>query len=338
MHNKQKYLLGKNFTSVKKYRSGDFMDKLKRKINKYSGFEKKKFLFVYLFIAFPVLQFLVFWVFINFSSIMYAFKDGKSNKLTWDNIEWVIESLKGNSTLAWDLGDTLKRSFTLWFMDFFILFPIGVLTTYVLYRRIWGHYAFRVFYIIPSLMGAVMWAQLLQFITQGVNQGGVLVRVLKPFLSERTVNEGLLGRKGTAFATILSIKALMGLVCNNAVLTGAFSRVPDEIYESAELDGAGFWRTFINIAVPCVWSTIATLLTFSLCSVFTADYYVYLLTGGARETSTIGFMLYKLTLDSRGSQFLGHPAAIGVFLTAITVPIVLIGRKILERIFTNVEI
>ena len=312
---------------------------MKRKINKYSGFEKKKFLFVYLFIAFPVIQFLIFWVYVNFSSIMYAFQDGDKN-FTWKNMEWVIDTLRGKvDTLAWDFGDTLKRSFTLWFMDFFILFPIGVLTTYVLYRRIWGHYAFRVFYIIPSLMGAVMWAQLLQFITQGIEQGGVLVRVLKPILSERTVNEGLLGLSKTAFPTLLSIKFVMGLVCNNAVLTGAFSRVPDEIYESAELDGAGFWRTFINIAVPCVWSTIATLLTFSLCSVFTADYYVYLLTGGARDTSTIGFMLYKLTLDSRqAGSFLGHPAAIGVFLTLITVPIVLIGRKILDSLFVNVEI
>jgi ABC-type sugar transport system permease subunit len=81
-------------------------------------------------------------------------------------------------------------------------------------------------------------------------------------------------------------------------------------------------------------------MTFSLCSVFTADYYIYLLTGGARDTSTIGFLLYQMTLDRKASPngFLGEPAAIGVFLTAITVPVVLIGRKIIDRVFANVEI
>ncbi|MBE7100335.1 MAG: sugar ABC transporter permease [Clostridiales bacterium] len=316
------------------------MNKLKRKISKYSGFEKKKFLFVYLFIAFPVIQFAIFWLYVNFSSIMYAFQDG-DGKFTWANMKWVFEALKGNDNkLAFDLFDTLKRSFILWALDFFLLFPIGILTTYVLYRRIWGHYAFRVFYIVPSLMGAVMWSQLLVYLSQGYLQGGALVRVLKPFLSESAINEGLLGTKETAFPTIVTIKCIMGLVCNNAVLTGAFSRVPDEIYESAELDGAGFWRTFISIAVPCVWSTIATLMTFALCSVFTADYYIYLLTGGARDTSTIGFLLYQMTLDRKASPdgFLGEPAAIGVFLTAITVPVVLIGRKLIDRVFANVEI
>lgn len=315
-----------------------------KKVGKYSDFEKKKFLFVYLFIAFPILQFLVFWVYVNFSSIVLAFRDGEG-AFTFENMQMVFNALKSEQdyNLGINLWDALKRSLFLWGLDFFILFPIGVTTTYVLYRRLPGHFIFRICYIIPSLMGAVMWTQLIRYLI--MNGGAVYELVLKLGieLPELAMKNGLLASPETAFPTIVSVKIVMGLVGNNAVLTGAFSRVPDEIYESADLDGAGFWRTFVNIAVPCVWSTIATLLTFSLCSVITADYNIFLFTQGKghNDTSTVGFLLYIITLDiskSTGKPYYGYPAALGVFLTAITLPFVLIGRKIIDRVYSDVEI
>lgn len=312
------------------------------KISKYSGFEKRKFPFVYLFIAFPVIQFLVFWVYVNFSSIVLAFQDGEG-LFTLDNFEFIFKAMKEpqDYNLSKNLWEVMQRSLFLWGLDFFVLFPIGVITTYILYRRLWGHYVFRLCYIIPSLMGAVMWTQLLCYLVQTNGAVTVLLRSLGVNLPHDAKN-GLLSYDETAFSTIVIIKIVMSLVGNNAVLTGAFSRVPDEIYESAELDGAGFWRTFACIAVPCVWSTIATLLTFSLCSFVTADYNIFLFTGGAGEhnTATVGFLLYRLTLDISGTDkpYYGYPAALGLFLTVITLPVVLIGRKIIDSIYVDVEI
>ena len=322
------------------------MNTVIKRVNKYSGFEKRKFPFVYMFIAFPVLQFLVFWVFVNFSSIVFAFQDG-DGAFTLENFRFVFEALKGptKENLYYHLGGAILRSLFLWGLDFVILFPIGVTTTYILYRRLWGHFVFRVCYIIPSLMGAVMWSQLICYL---VSYDGVITIMLKNMgvnLPSRVFEEGLFFAEETAFPTIVSVKILMGLVGNNAVLTGAFSRVPDEIYESAELDGAGFWRTYAQIAVPCVWSTIATLMTFSLCSFITADYNVFLFTAGTGDynTATVGFLLYKITLNisessSGSTPYYGYPAALGVFLTIITVPIVLVGRRIIESIYSEVEI
>ena len=314
-----------------------------KKIAKYSGFEKRKFLFIYLFIAFPVLQFLVFWVYVNFSSIVLAFQKQETGKFTLENFELVFRALKApqDYNLSYSLWEVMKRSIFLWGLDFFILFPIGVTTTYILYRRVWGHYVFRICYIIPSLMGAVMWTQLLCYMMQSE---GIITQLVKALglVKGEEFNNGLMSSPKTAFPAIVGIKIVMGLVGNNAVLTGAFSRVPDEIYESAELDGAGFWRTYISIAVPCVWSTIATLMTFSLCSFITADYNVFLFTGGQghNDTATVGFLLYVKTLEiSRDDHpYYGYPAALGIFFTFITLPVVLIGRKIIDSIFADVEI
>ena len=320
------------------------MDVSTKKIAKYSEFEKKKFPFVYLFIAFPVIQFLVFWVYVNFSSITLAFRDGEG-VFTLDNFEMVFRALKApqDYNLGLNLWETMKRSLFLWGLDFFILFPIGVTTTYILYRRIAGHYVFRICYIIPSLMGAVMWTQLICYLVQYNGAITELVRVLGIDLPRLADKNGLFGAAETAFPTIVAIKIVMGLVGNNAVLTGAFSRVPDEIYESADLDGAGFWTTYVRIAVPCVWSTIATLMTFSLCSFITADYNIFLFTGGNgnNDTATVGFMLYRITLNisqSATTSYYGYPAALGVFFTVITLPVVLIGRRVIEKVYADIEI
>lgn len=319
------------------------MQTAQKKIGKYSGFEKRKFPFIYLFIAFPVAQFLVFWLYVNFSSITLAFQDGEGIP-TLENFIMIFEAMfkeqsYNSNTL---LFETMARSFFLWALDFTILFPIGVTTTYILYRQIPGHYVFRLCYIIPGLMGSVIWSMLIIYM---VENGGLIMTFLDKWnvpMSQKLIKGGLFGTEETAFPTIVTIKIVMGLVGNNAVLTGAFTRVPDEIYESAELDGAGFWRTYVSIAIPCVWSTIATLLTFSLCSFITADYNVYLFTGGANKTSTVGYLLYQLTLDisqsPTGSPYYGYPAALGVFFTIITLPVVLGGRRIIDKIFVDVEI
>ena len=316
------------------------VDKIK---NNYSRLERKDFLFAYLVVLFPVLQFLIFWVYVNFSSILFAFQDNFGN-FTLVNFEMVYKGFISKDMFGINLGASLMRSFTLWIIGEGLIFPITLVTTYVLTRKLLGHYVFRICYIIPSLMGAVMWSQLICYLVQWDGAITQLVGLLGFELPEMALRNGLFGAAETAFPTIVSIKIVMGLVGNNAVLTGAFSRVPDELYESAELDGASFWTTFIQIAVPCVWSTIATLLTFSLCSVFTADYNVFLFTGGngSNDTATVGFMLYKITLNisesTSGTPYYGYPAALGVFLTCITLPVVLIGRNLVEKIFEDVQI
>lgn len=154
----------------------------------------------------------------------------------------------------------------------------------------------------------------------------------------------MFGAEETAFPALVMLTMVMWFVGNNAVLTGAFSRLPDELYESAELDGAGFWTVCFKIAIPCIWSTITTLMIFGLCGIFTADANVYLYSNGTGEPgmSTIGFILYKMTYDislsGGGTSGYNYPAAVGLVLTVMTVPVVLFGRWGLVKIQENVEV
>ena len=316
-----------------------FIDSIKKN---YSRLERRDFLFAYLVVLFPVAQFLVFWLFVNASSIALAFQDGAGD-FTFLNFKTVYNAFIDKDMLGINLGKSLGRSFLLWVIGEGFIFPVSLITTYVLTRKILGHYIFRIIYIIPSLMGAIIWTLLIK---EMLSYSGPITKMLLemgvelPFGAKKN---GLLRHEDTAFISLVLVRSVMGIVGNNAVLTGAYTRVPDELFESAELDGAGFFTEMFRIAIPCIWSTICTLLTFSLCSIFTCDYNVYLFTDGTGgyETSTIGFQLFNLTYrlsTGSGSTGYGYPAALGVVLTLMTLPVVLSGKALLERMSENVEV
>lgn len=307
----------------------------------YSQLERRDFLFAYLLVLFPVAQFLVFWLYVNASSLTLAFQNDYGG-FTLKNFETVYTAFVDKDMFGINLGESLRNSFILWIIGEGIIFPIGLITTYVLTRKIIGHYVFRLIYIIPSLMGAIIWTLLVR---QMVDYSGPIMSICNAMgikVSNLAYRNGFLKDPNTAFPTLIIIRSIMGIVGNNAVLTGAYTRVPTELFESAELDGANFGTELFAIAIPCIWSTICTLLTFALCSVFTCDYNVYLFTEGMGDngTSTIGFQLFKLTYElSRGNvNSYGYPAALGLVLTVFTLPIVLVGKWALERASENVEV
>ena len=307
----------------------------------YSQLERKDFLFAYLLVLFPVAQFLVFWVYVNASSIALAFQNDLGG-FTLNNFKTVYTAFVDKDMFGINLGESLRNSFILWVIGEGIIFPVGLITTYVLTRKIIGHYVFRLIYIIPSLMGAIIWTLLVR---QMVDYSGPIMAIcnaMKIKVSDLAFRNGFLKDPNTAFPTLVIIRSIMGIVGNNAVLTGAYTRVPTELFESAELDGASFGTELFAIAIPCIWSTICTLLTFALCSVFTCDYNVYLFTEGMGDngTSTIGFQLFKLTYElSKGTvKSYGYPAALGLVLTVFTLPIVLVGKWALEKMSENVEV
>ena len=308
----------------------------------YSKYEKKDFLFIYLMILLPVVNFAIFWLYVNISSIFLAFQN-RVGEFTFDNFKVVYNAFIHMDQYGINLKDSLGRTLIVWIIGL-VAFPISIITTYVLFRRIAGHYVYRLCYIIPSLMGAVIWSAIVRYM---MGYDGPIIEWLNSIGVElpRAANRnGLLGAKETAFPALCALQFAMALVGNNAVLTGAFSRVPDELYESASLDGAGFWRTCFQIVIPCVGPTIATLLTFSLCGIFTADNGVFLYSNGTGqpEMSTIGFQLYNLQLkiaEGGGEETAyGYPAALGLILTIMTLPIVLIGRRVIDKTIGSVEI
>ena len=112
------------------------------------------------------------------------------------------------------------------------------------------------------------------------------------------------------------------------------SRVPQEVMEAARLDGVPWYRELTQIILPMVWPTLATTLILVITSMFNSTGPILLFMEAGAEldnpaTMTISFWIYRQT---QKAVDLNYPAAIGMFFTFISVPVVFIVRFIFNKI------
>lgn len=71
--------------------------------------------------------------------------------------------------------------------------------------------------------------------------------------------------------------------------------LPQDVYEAAEIDGAGFWQELAYVTLPMMLPTILVTLVFRIVVAFKVFDEVYLLTSGGPGTSTqvISFTIYQ---------------------------------------------
>jgi N-acetylglucosamine transport system permease protein len=92
----------------------------------------------------------------------------------------------------------------------------------------------------------------------------------------------------------------------------AMASIPEDLYESASLDGASALRQFFTITIPLTWNTIRTTLTFFVISTINLSFLlVTAMTGGGPNGSTEVFLSYMYKQANTNSAY-GYGMAIGV--------------------------
>ena len=92
---------------------------------------------------------------------------------------------------------------------------------------------------------------------------------------------------------LVSVWKLIGY--NMIIFLSGFASINTEVYEAADIDGANKMRTFLNITVPLLSSTIFFVLLVTTISSFQVFDLIYLMTQGGPENSTnvLVYWLYK---------------------------------------------
>ncbi|MBQ8229271.1 MAG: sugar ABC transporter permease [Clostridia bacterium] len=305
---------------------------------KYNMEDRQAFGFCYLMLLLPIISFVVFWLYVNVDSVVLAFTDASGN-FTMANFKKVWNAFAHTDQYGWNLWDMMFRTWAMWAICRLCFIP-QTFSTYVLYKKIPGHFIFRTIFMIPSVLGGIVWILIMkQFVTVG---GPVLqlADMMGIEVSLEVQMKGLLGSTATAHTTMVLLQVIPEVFMFSFVVSGAFARIGDEMFEVGKLEGIGFIREFFTVSVPLIWPTIVISIIGWFKSLFTQDNGAFLYTGGEYETGSIGFYLFYLTKsisDEGGKAGLyGYPAALGVVFTAITVPTVLIARHYLEKVYADV--
>ena len=296
---------------------------------------RKELLFVLLMVAIPVIQFLVFWVYVNFNSIIMGFKDAEGN---WTSAHFELFIKDFNKGL---ISQAVINSLINLAVAQLITLPIVVVLSYLMYKKCYGSSVFRVLFYLPSLISAVVMTSLFASLVTPVGSNpGLVLTVLKDIgvtLNDRLLRNGLLGTKDTAFFTIMVYCVWTGVGVNLVLLSGALARAPQDLFEAAKIDGAGMFAEFRYVVVPILWPTITTLFIFNLAGCFTMYMPVMLLTNGDQNTMTVGYFIIANTISRSGAGTLGYPAAVGLVFTAVTMPVILLVKWGFNKLSEAIE-
>ena len=190
----------------------------------------------------------------------------------------------------------------------------------VIGRRFGGRIAafLRATYYLPQILPSVIAAIVIGWILRPEN--GALNTILDA-VGLGALSANWLGSPDTALASIMVVLVWIQIGYPVVVFMAALQRVDPELYEAAELDGAGWFHRFRAITLPMIRPetfVVALTCTIAALKVFGP---VYALTGGGPNNATIVPSYYSYAQFFQAQQ-VGYGAAIA---TALTVVIVLVS-------------
>ncbi|MBR6773891.1 MAG: sugar ABC transporter permease [Clostridia bacterium] len=291
----------------------------------------KSYLFYLGVVAFPLLQFCVFYIGVNFNSILMCFQNfdpvtGEVANYTFENVE---KAFRLFFTDIDGLPDKLLLSIGLSVLITLITTPLCLLFSFYIAKKRFGSSLFRVFLFMPSILSSLVLVTVYQFfVERGIPE---IVLIMS---GERI--EGIMQNADTRYYGLLFFNIWFSFGGNMLIYSNAMSGINPEIIEAANLDGATGIKEFWYISFPSVWSTFSTFMVVTITGIFTNQFHLFSFYGSyaPENMQTLGYYLYKETqlATSTGAQTeLSHLSALGIILTCITLPLAILVRKLMEK-------
>lgn len=287
-------------------------------------------------VALPLLHFFIFYICINFNSILLAFKRYDTNTTyTWvnfENFKTLFVEFKTmtayryafkNSLIFFVIGTTVATTLALFF-------------SYYIYKQAPMKNFFKVLLFMPSIIPVIAMSTIFkQFADSAIPS---LYKILFG-----TKIQGLIQNPQTTMGAILFYNIWVSFGINLLMYLGAMNGISESLVEAAKLDGVTFFGEFIYITFPSIFSTFRSLLIVSIGGIFTnqARLLSFFGTTQAEETNyTIGYYLYIETVANTLNNInTGLPklSAFGLLLTAVTLPFVFGTNWLMKRIGPKTE-
>ena len=282
----------------------------------------KKAIFMGTMMAPGMIGFLIFYVYVNFNSIIMAFT--VEEKLSIGNFQYFFNELKNPYSV---FSEAIKNT-AMFFVLGYVQMLLSLLVSYFIYKQVAGFKAFRFIYYLPCIIMSTATASLVQYITM---VDGPLDELVKQITgnSATIFGKGLWAEEGTANMMLALYMLIYGVGGNMILFLGSMTNISPEIFEAARLDGVGWIREIFQIIMPLIWPTFSVMFLTSITGLTQASGPVFLFTKGKAGTYTINYWLYAQLLNG---SMLEVSAAIGWCCTAVTFPIALIVRKVLNKI------
>ncbi len=134
----------------------------------------------------------------------------------------------------------------------------------------------------------------------------------------------------TALGSIVALRVWKTMGYTIVIFLAGLHAVPESVYESATLDGAGPWQTFWRVTLPMITPTLFFVTTMALINAFQTFDSVYLLTQGGPEHST-ELLVYWMFKNAFEFYKIGPASAIAYILFLIILALTLFQWQLRKR-------
>ena len=279
-----------------------------------------------LFTLLPII-FMILIAFTNFD----ADHQPPGNLFTWVGMTNVTDIFLGNEIktntffglLGWTIVWAILATFTNYILG--MLLAVAINSKLVKLKQVWRT-CFIIAIAIPQFVSLLLISRALE------PAGAVNVLLQKlglidsplPFLLDPTL----------ARIVVVVVNMWIGIPYTMMTFSGVLMNIPAELYESAEIDGAGPIKKFTSITLPYMIFVTAPATITTFVTNFNNFNVIYLLTGGgpfsldyyqAGKTDLLVTWLYKLTVN-RNDYSLASTIGIFIFILVSTCSLIVYNR------------
>jgi multiple sugar transport system permease protein len=249
----------------------------------------------------------------------------------WMGTKHFVEAFQGGPLLG-SLGKTLF--YAVGMLPIQLL--LAVCLACLLNNQVRGQRYWRFLYFSPMVTSVVSVSLIFVALFQGARYGWVNASLLELGLIEDILI--FLDNERTFLWCVIVLAIWHGLAFNIIIFLAGLQQIPEQLYEAAEVDGAGWVRRFRHISLPGLQPQIFFALIVGGIWSFQVFEPIYMLGGGAGEAGTkfgpndAGLTLVPLIYQAGFEDFqMGRASALAYILFALIFMLTLIQVKVLRR-------
>ncbi len=197
----------------------------------------------------------------------------------------------------------------------FVQAAVGFFLAVLLKMKLPGTNLFKTVYFMPIAMATSIITAIFRIILDPTN--GTLNQFLRAIHLDMFAVSWL-GDKRFALIAVIVVNIFQWMGFSMITYYASLMSLPDDVYEAAKIDGAGFWRTLVSVTLPMLKGTTNTLIILGIVGSLKTFDIVKLLTGGGpgRSTTIMNTYLYEKAFKDFNA---GGASAIGVMVLIIAV-------------------
>ena len=304
----------------------------------YATRKRRQMWFLIALCIIPLINFAIFWVYVNFKTILLTFQQYDTSSGTYQPygltryISVFKDYVLGQNPAKQRMYINALRAIVI----NLIIMPIAFIASYSFYKKIRFEKFFRVLFMFPSIISMVVLTMVFRYMFNG--EFGPIAILAEKITGERV--SWLSADSNRLWPLIYTYAIWAGLGTNVIMISGAMLRIPGDITEACLIDGVGFWREAVQFVLPLIMPTISIYIISILSSCLAFTMQPMLITGDnvgpENKFLTMSWYIYRATNGGNKEQML-EASTVGIVFSLLLTPFIVVARILANKITPDVD-